>query len=84
MVTHERAELRVPVRREPRGGALAVSQRPEGIVPRQELVDVVQQCGGLDAPAVDRDPALGGSKREPARDLRHRADVPHEPLRGHQ
>ena len=31
-----------------------MSQRPEGIVPRQELVDVVQQCGGLDAPAVDR------------------------------
>ena len=64
---------------QPRGRAVAVGERAQRMVARQDLVDVVEERGRLDEPAVDRRAAPVDAHGEPARHLGHGARVAHHP-----
>jgi len=40
---------------EPRGTGLAVAQRPQGVIGRQGLVDIMEERGSLDQASIDSD-----------------------------
>ena len=72
---------------QPGGSGASVPEGAERMVDGQGLVDVVEECGRLDEPAIRDQPGLGGSIGQERRHLRHHGDVLQQPCRwrhGHE
>ena len=85
VVGDDRAELRMAVPGQPVGRAVAVAEPARRIAVRQQLVDVMEQGGRLDEPAIERRargrPRAPRASPRPRRPRAHGA-APRAPVRG--